>query len=630
MGLELPVWGAPTAVWVITMLGLVGASVLDRFLDDDGSDDADDAGGMDDDLFGGGGGGAAGDGFDDFDGMDEWDDEFEDEGGSDTDELEKRIDDLEAEVASLSSTVSTVRSENEEISGTVEDIEEDVRNLLDIYEMVTRGINPFVDESSGFDEMSGGGEGSFGLFDDGEADDDDPELDEDVASADADGFFDEDLIEPGDDDGFDDLEDDGFGDLEDDGLDDLEDDGFDDLDDPEESGDGSDGDAADADGEPAGDGDDMNQDGKSFSELKEEYDAGEADWADDGAETDADDDDPFDDDGSLADDGSLDDAFDDEVASDDDSADDGGTFDGGPDEPSTGPRPGGDPAEANGDGFEYVQQDDLSGSRRKPYLTELPGDYVGDLLVMEWLEFLVSASDVTDAVRAINYYERIEWISEDAADGLRDFLSGFGTIDRNLVDQPGTDRLVRDHHTRSLRYITQLNGTSAHTVLLDRWDDLAGGSLVGGVAPDPFPRGRGGGGRQARDRSRGATAGNGTHRRDAHHGQSPERRSGETGSHPADGNDPRPADGNDPRPAEDPSGPTDGTEATPTGHGGSRDRSDAHGGARDGSNGHDGRTEGRDRSTGRTRNGTSPRPMNDPNPRSDRADPADGGWDDGR
>jgi len=45
----------------------------------------------------------------------------------------------------------------------------------------------------------------------------------------------------------------------------------------------------------------MNDDGKSFSELKDEYDAGEADWADeDGAETDADaaaDEDPFDDGG---------------------------------------------------------------------------------------------------------------------------------------------------------------------------------------------------------------------------------------------------------------------------------------------------------------------------------------------
>ena len=147
------------------------------------------------------------------------------------------------------------------------------------------------------------------------------------------------------------------------------------------------------------------------------------------------------------------------------------------------------------------------------------------------MEFLVTESDVTDAVRAINYYERIEWVSSSAASRLRDFLSGFGTIDRNVVDRPGTDRLVRDHHTRSLRYITQLNGTSGHLLLLDRWDDLAGGSLVAG-------------------------------------------------------------------------GPI------------SDKRRDRRG--------------GREQQNGHTHNGGTTRPMNDPNPPADHADPADGGWGDGR
>lgn len=540
-------------------------------------------------------GGMGGGGFDDLDGMDEWDDGFGDGGGgSDTDELEKRLDDLESEVATLSSTVSTVRSENEEISAAVDDIEEDVRNLLDIYEMVTRGINPFVDESGGFN-AGGAAESSFGLFDDDGDDEAEAELDDELASADADGFFDEELLDDEELDGFDDLA--------------AADDGN------EPNGDPDDGDPADAvsETEPAATTDDMNDDGKSFSELKEEYDAGEADWADDaGDETGSGEDaldgaDPLDEDDLAADledglggDGpendGLGDAFDDgvgendlaedefeedglDVGLDDDLGDDTGVDVGGerveddpagaaaspeggahagPDSGSTagspGPTPGGDPAEATGDGFEYVGHDDLSGRRGKPYLTELPGDYVGDLLVMEWLEFLVSESDVTDAVRAVNYYERIEWVGSDAAARLRDFLSGFGTIDRNLVDRPGTDRLVREHHTRSLRYITQLNGTGRHLVLLDRWDDLAGGSILGGEPPAPArasrgPRGRDGG--TARERSNGTT-------------------------------------------------PRD---------------------ARDGRSGTD---------TGRGWNGSSPRPMDDPDSQPDRADPADGGWGDGR
>ncbi|WP_435096391.1 FlaD/FlaE family flagellar protein [Halorubrum sp. N11] len=632
MGLELPVWDVPTAAWIVATLGLVGASVLDRFLDNGGSDD-DDSGGMGggDDPFGGGemgggggmggGGMGGGDDFDDFDGMDEWDDDFDDGGGggSNTDELENRLDELENEVSSLSSTVSTVRSENEEISAAVDDIEEDVRNLLDIYEMVTRGINPFVDDSSGFGGVDGGGEGSFGLFDDDEEENaGDDDLDDDIANADADGFFDDDLL----DDDFEDDDDDEFAELD------------------EEPGDEhtDDGDPADAASETAvaDDGDDMNDDGKSFSELKEEYDAGEADWADeDGAETDADttaDDDPFDDAGDSFDDGE--DPFEEEIGDEPDPFDDGPaddaveSFDEGMDsfdedpvddgratnghepepepeakpepepepepqakpepepepERSRGQRPGGDPAEANAGGFEYVRKDDLSGTRGKPYLTELPGDYVGDLLVMEWLEFLVSESDVTDAVRAINYYERIEWVGPEAAARLRDFLSGFGTIDRNLVDRPGTDRLVREHHTRSLRYVTQLNGTSGHLLLLDRWDDLASGSLVGGGPPRAGSSrgGRGGYGRHEGSRDRRAPE------------QSDDRR--------------------DARPSEN-------------GRGGDAERRDSqaerHGERRDGHADPHG-------SEGRERNGGSPRPMNDPNPRSDRADPADGGWGDGR
>ena len=259
-----------------------------------------------------------------------------------------------------------------------------------------------------------------------------------------------------------------------------------------------------------------------------------------------------------------------------------------------GPRPGGDPAEANGDGFEYVGEDDLSGGRGKPYLTELPGDYVGDLLVMEWLEFLVSESDVTDAVRAINYYERIEWIGPDAAARLRDFLSGFGTIDRNLVDRPGTDRLVREHHTRSLRYVTQLNGTSSHTVLLDRWDDLAGGSIVGG---GPV-RGRRGG----RRGGRAETGRNGRSGRNGRKGRS-ERPEPSRNGHDSSGR----RDAPDERERR-----TNGADHEAT------ERGDAARG-----------TDADRRDDRRDRNGST-RPMNDPNPRSDRADPADGGWGDGR
>ncbi|WP_259534371.1 FlaD/FlaE family flagellar protein [Halalkaliarchaeum sp. AArc-CO] len=522
MGIETPVVAAPTVAWLAATLGLVGASILDRLLDGEDGDDGDgdplgDDGGFGDDGLGGddlGGDGLGGDEFGDGLGgeFDDFDDglggEFDEE-GADTDELENRLDELENEVATLSSTVSTVRSENEEISETVENIEEDVRNLLDIYEMVTRGINPFVDDE-GFDGAGGGG-GDFGLFDDAGAEEEAEELDESVAGAEADEFFDESVVEP--DDELDDELDDALGD---------------DLD---EESDTTDSDTTET---------DMNDEGKSFSELKEEYDAGEADWADDvGAE-----DDPAD--GADADDEVSVEPIPNEMEEESEPAfetepepDPQPGFESEPEpepepepDPQAGPEPeskqdprsspagqgfdpenGRDPAAAGKrnrrrgeDGFEYVSTGGMA-NQEKPYLTSLPGDYVGDLVVMEWLEFLVSNADVTDAVRAVNYYERIEWITPEVAEGLREFLSGFGRVDLNLVDQPGTDVLTREHHTQSLRYIMQLNGATAHSVLLDRWDELGSGAAFGGPGA--------GGGSSA---SGGARSGNGAGQSEPHAG----------------------------------------------------------------------------------------------------------------
>lgn len=111
----------------------------------------------------------------------------------------------------------------------------------------------------------------------------------------------------------------------------------------------------------------------------------------------------------------------------------------------------------------------------RPYLRALPNGYVTDLLVMEWLDFLVSEGSVTDATRAINYYERIGWIHADVAEQLEDHLTGFGDVDRNRVDEPGCDELAPTHHTRSLKYIMQLSDTTTQSLVVERWDELSGG-----------------------------------------------------------------------------------------------------------------------------------------------------------
>ncbi len=524
MALETSAWALSTVAGGAT-LGLVGAGILDRLRDDEASESggtdplSDDAGyrGGDDGLsgdglgggtdleaeLGGGGGAAGGDGLD-GDGLgggglggdglggdpeansggggaaggDDWGDDLDGGGGGvDTLELQRRIEELENDVDSIDATVSTVRSENESIQGTVAEIEEDIRNLLGIYEMVTQGVNPFVDEVDGFNGggVDAGGDGAtLGLFEQSE---------EDGSQA----------AEPEDEYGFDEESDDPV----DDGptAEDLNEQAMRNAEDELESDPEPD---PEPEPEPAVEPDptegraepDAEDETKSFSDLKAEYD-------DEGAETTAT---PTNAGPVQMSTGSVPAANPepDPEPEPEPQATDHGASESGPNEPTDDDRrdAGSEPVDrydrdrsrtdrdgeqrpgASDDAFEYVDDDDLEPGRRDPYLRSLPEGYVGDLLVMEWLEFLVETATVTDAARAIQYYERIDWVSPSVADQLRDFLSGFGQVDRNVVVRPGTEHLDRDHHTTSLRYILQLNEATSRDVLVDRWDDLTDRPLL--------------------------------------------------------------------------------------------------------------------------------------------------------
>jgi flagellar protein FlaE/flagellar protein FlaC len=108
----------------------------------------------------------------------------------------------------------------------------------------------------------------------------------------------------------------------------------------------------------------------------------------------------------------------------------------------------------------------------KPYLPRLPSGYVSDLLVMEWLEYLVEEGDVADAARAVEYYRRIQWLGEDAADELHDFLVGFGEVDDDVTGAPSD--LSIDHHVASLRYISRLTGSTADSIVFECWSGGGG------------------------------------------------------------------------------------------------------------------------------------------------------------
>ncbi|WP_244605596.1 FlaD/FlaE family flagellar protein [Halorussus marinus] len=483
--------------------GLVGMGIMD-FMDEEEGENAD-GDGEDDDLFGDGMGEEMDDDFggmddgmemdDDFGGMDdgmEMDDDFGgmDDGmggggeefgmgggggggGAATQELENRIDELENEVAEISSTVGTVRSENEQISAKVDDTEENVRKLLEIYEMVTRGVNPFVDDvqgggmgGDGFDGAGGGG-GSFGLFDGEEETEEEEDLDDDVADAEAESFFEDDFEEEADDEFEDDFEEEADEEFEDDFEADAADDlGFDDPD--EGMGDDAFGDGMDMDGgmDMGGDMDDDGDDGgqaggSTFAELKEEYESGDADWAN-GEETASE--------------------VDTEVEPEPE-----------PD-PDLDPEPEPEPtveSEPDDGGFEFEEPADStdtaetepvatetrqSGLDSKPYLAELPSGYVADLVVMEWLEFLVTEFGPEDAVRTITYYGDIGWVSESVEEELLAYVGGFADVEEVDPDETGPATLAIDDHIQSLTFLSQLTGDAVQRKIVEHCAQIRGGS----------------------------------------------------------------------------------------------------------------------------------------------------------
>jgi archaellum component FlaD/FlaE/archaellum component FlaC len=402
---------------------------------DDGGDFAGeggvDGGALDGDL----------EGDDDFGDLDGWDDDEElggDDGGA-ASELEPRLDELENEVASISSSMGTVRSENEAIQESVEDIEDNIRKLLEIYEMVTRGVNPFVDEPQG-----GGMGGSFGLFDDAGDDDDFDDLDPDVADADPDSFFDDDF----DDGGFeDDFEDDDFeeGAVEEDPF------GDDALDD---------GDPVEGDFDATGaDGDDGGGEGKTFDELKSEYQAGDAAWED------ADDLAGAHEESSTDSDAGRD--LEENPAAGVDDVEDGSSADTGElvEEAIEDLTPS-DGSEDRSDGGEEPSPSGDDSRDGKPYLEKLPSGYGVELLVIEWLSYLRNQSSTSEALRAIKYYETIGWIGSPAADSLQRYLSGL-TGDDVAPSSGGGTQLTIDHHTNSLHYIGKLGGTDVNVERLE-------------------------------------------------------------------------------------------------------------------------------------------------------------------
>ena len=87
----------------------------------------------------------------------------------------------------------------------------------------------------------------------------------------------------------------------------------------------------------------------------------------------------------------------------------------------------------------------------KPYLSALPQTYVAEYVVFEWLEFLLMHSGFRGASEALDYYESIDWVTEDVQSRLEDYLRG---IDESSA---GDSSLDVDDHLLSLLYVAKLH-----------------------------------------------------------------------------------------------------------------------------------------------------------------------------
>ncbi len=90
----------------------------------------------------------------------------------------------------------------------------------------------------------------------------------------------------------------------------------------------------------------------------------------------------------------------------------------------------------------------------KPYLTGLPTRYGAEVIVFEWLDFLIEKAGFENTGNALSYYMDVEWLSEPAYESLRSYMYGFSEADR--FGSAGPAPLDTSDHVLSLIYIARL------------------------------------------------------------------------------------------------------------------------------------------------------------------------------
>ena len=88
------------------------------------------------------------------------------------------------------------------------------------------------------------------------------------------------------------------------------------------------------------------------------------------------------------------------------------------------------------------------------YLPALAATYATDVLMMEWLTMLIQIAGSPGTLKALDYYENINWISKPVKHQLEDVLSGAQVPGETPAREPSD--LTTEEHNRSFAFIMKL------------------------------------------------------------------------------------------------------------------------------------------------------------------------------
>lgn len=93
-------------------------------------------------------------------------------------------------------------------------------------------------------------------------------------------------------------------------------------------------------------------------------------------------------------------------------------------------------------------------------LESVPDGYAGDVLLMEWLAALMDRAGPAGALRAVNHYETVGWVSPAVEDQLVDIIGGPGLdvfVDPTRPQEPtAEEHALSNEYLRVLEHLTEV------------------------------------------------------------------------------------------------------------------------------------------------------------------------------